>query len=80
MFYIIGIIVVFGSIGLGYTVHGGNLKVLYQPSEFIIIVGAAIGSVLIGYPSSSISKTLRNLKCMFRTGPYEKKDYMEQNL
>lgn len=77
MFYIIGIIVVFGSIILGYTVHGGNLRVLYQPSEFIIIVGAAIGSVLIGYPSSSITRTLRNLKCMFTTGPYEKKDYME---
>jgi chemotaxis protein MotA len=77
MFYIIGIIVVFGSIGLGYTVHGGNLQVLYQPSEFIIIVGAAIGSVLIGYPKSSIIRTLKSLKCMFSTGPYDKKDYME---
>jgi chemotaxis protein MotA len=77
MFYIIGIIVVFGSIVLGYTIHGGNLTVLYQPSEFMIIVGAAIGSVLIGYPKSSIITTLKNLKCMFSPGPYNKKDYME---
>lgn len=77
MFYIIGIVVVFGSIISGYTLHGGNLKVLYQPGEFIIIVGAAIGSVIIGYPQSSISRTLRSLKYMFRNGPYDKKDYME---
>ena len=56
MFYIIGIIVVFGSVVVGYTMHGGNLMVLYQPNEYIIILGAAIGSVLIGYPISCIKK------------------------
>ena len=42
MFYIIGVAVVFGSVALGYTMHGGVLAILFQPSEFIIILGADI--------------------------------------
>jgi len=37
MFIIIGIAVVFGSIVAGYLMEHGNLKVLLQPAELIII-------------------------------------------
>jgi chemotaxis protein MotA len=77
MFYIMGIIIVFGSVALGYTMHGGNLMVLYQPSEIIIIIGAAIGSIFVGYPLSCIKKSLSALKYFFRGKPYVKQDYME---
>ncbi len=50
MFVIIGIVVVLGSIITGYTMHHGNLAVLVQPTEFIIIVGAAVGSLLVANP------------------------------
>ena len=50
MLFLIGIGVVLGSVIGGYTMHHGNLAVLWQPNEFIIIIGAAIGSVLIGNP------------------------------
>ena len=50
MFVIIGIVVVMGSIIAGYTMHHGNLAVLVQPTEFIIIVGAAVGSLLVANP------------------------------
>jgi chemotaxis protein MotA len=77
MFYIIGIIVVFGSVVTGYTMHGGSMKVLFQPNEFIIILGAAIGSVMIGYPPSCLKKALAGCKYFFKGKPYTKKDYME---
>ncbi|MDA9163779.1 flagellar motor stator protein MotA [Rickettsiaceae bacterium] len=77
MFYIIGLVVVFGSVALGYTMHGGNMMVLYQPSEFIIILGAAIGSIIIGYPISCIKKALGGLKYLMKGKPYAKSDYME---
>ena len=41
MFAIIGIVVVFGAIVAGYLMEHGNLKVLVQPAELIIIGGAA---------------------------------------
>lgn len=50
MFVIIGIVVVFGSIVVGYTMHHGNLQMLWQLNEFIIIGGAALGSMLIANP------------------------------
>ena len=41
---IIGALVVVASVIGGYTFHGGYLMVLWQPAEFIIIVGSAIGA------------------------------------
>ena len=77
MFFIIGVVVVFGSVAVGYTMHGGSLMVLFQPNEFIIILGAAIGSVIIGYPVSCLKKAMVGIKHFFKGKPYDKKDYME---
>jgi chemotaxis protein MotA len=50
MFVIIGFIVVFGSVIGGYVLHHGELAVLWQPTELIIIGGAAVGTLLIANP------------------------------
>jgi chemotaxis protein MotA len=50
MFVIIGLVLVFGAMLGGYVMHGGNVLVLIQPSEFIIIGGVAFGSMLIANP------------------------------
>lgn len=47
MFMIIGILVVFGAVAGGYLMEHGNLRVLMQPAELIIIGGAAAGTVLL---------------------------------
>src|SRR5690606_32946642 len=44
----VGLIIVFGSIYVGYTMHGGAIGVLVQVSEFIIIGGAGLGALIIG--------------------------------
>ena len=77
MFYILGIVIVFGSVVLGYTMHHGDLRVLYQPNEFVIILGAGLGSVIIGFPLSSLKKALGGFKQIMKGKPYVKKDYME---
>ncbi len=48
MLIAVGLIIVFGSIYVGYTMHGGAISVLIQVSEFIIIGGAGIGALIIG--------------------------------
>jgi chemotaxis protein MotA len=50
MLLIIGALVVLGSIVGGYLMEGGHLLLLNQPAEFIIIGGAALGSLLISTP------------------------------
>jgi chemotaxis protein MotA len=43
----IGILLVFGAVLGGYLMEGGDIGVLIQPAEFVIILGAALGIVLI---------------------------------
>jgi chemotaxis protein MotA len=37
MFAIIGIVVVFGAIVIGYLLEHGNIRVLLQPAELLIL-------------------------------------------
>lgn len=76
MFPIIGVIIVFGSILGGYIMHNGNVHVLFQPSEFIIIGGAALGAMVIMCPPKTLFKTLKSLKDLVGGGP-GKKEYIE---
>lgn len=46
MFTFIGIIIAIVATLMGYTMHGGNIAILIQPTEFIILGGAAIGIFL----------------------------------
>ena len=68
MLLIVGAIVVMGSVIGGYLMHGGEPLVLNQPAEFVIIGGAAIGSLLIGTPPIVLRRLLSQIKELFRPG------------
>ncbi len=72
MFPIIGIAIVFGSILGGYILHHGNIYVLIQPSEFIIIGGAAIGSMILTCPPKLLSKVIRSIPKVFGSSRIDK--------
>jgi chemotaxis protein MotA len=59
MLFIIGIIVVFGSVGWGFVLSHGQLAALWQPFEVMIIMGAAIGAYLISNPFHLIIETFK---------------------
>jgi chemotaxis protein MotA len=46
MFTAIGIGIVLVATLVGYLMHGGNFVVLLQINEFVILGGAAIGSII----------------------------------
>ena len=77
MFFIIGIIVVFASVYFGYTSHFGEMKLLWQPHEFLIIIGTAIGAAIIANPKEVIFRSLKSLRLLFRGQAYAKKEYLE---
>jgi chemotaxis protein MotA len=77
MLFPIGIIVVFASVIVGYKMHAGDLSLLWQPNEIVIIVGAGIGSVLIANPISIIIKSIKSLSYLFKGKPYDKNNYLE---
>jgi chemotaxis protein MotA len=77
MFVIIGIVVVIGAIVGGYLMEHGNLKVLIQPAELVIIGGAAIGTVLIANPLFILKKIAGGLAGALGGSPFTKEKYLE---
>jgi len=77
MFSIIGIIVVFGAIVSGYLMEKGNLLVLAQPAELVIIGGAALGTVLIGNPPYILKKILGGVVGAFAGSKFTRKRYLD---
>ena len=47
MFVIIGLVIVLACVLGSFVAMGGKLGVLWQPFEFVIILGAAIGAFVI---------------------------------
>src|ERR1700751_3480593 len=77
MFVIIGILVVFGAVAGGYLMEHGNLRVLMQPAELIIIGGAAIGTVLIANPLHILKKIAGGITGVFGGSKFGKEKYLE---
>ena len=50
MISLVGILVVFASVMGGFLMESGRLPVLMQPSEFVTIAGAALGTVVVANP------------------------------
>lgn len=61
MFYFVGVAVVLGSVAGGYIWHGGILGLLWQPSEVLIILGAAFGAFLIANSMHTVKDTGKQL-------------------
>jgi chemotaxis protein MotA len=59
---LIGIVVVFLAVIGGYAAEGGNLALLWQPIELVIIGGAAAGAFLISNPMSLVKSTFAAAK------------------
>jgi chemotaxis protein MotA len=51
MISLVGILVVFASVVGGFLMEKGKLPVLLQPSEFLTIAGAALGTIVVANPT-----------------------------
>src|SRR5260370_35876831 len=78
MFAIIGIVVVFGCVVAGYLMEHGNLRVLMQPAELIIIGGAAIGTVLIANPLHILKSIAAGIGGAFSGSKFGKERYLDR--
>ncbi|MEM2100275.1 MAG: flagellar motor stator protein MotA [Thermoproteota archaeon] len=77
MLTLIGVAVVIVTVIGGYLLAHGNLSVLIQPAEFIIIFGAATGSFLIASPPKVVTLVIRNIISIVGLKSYTKENYIE---
>ncbi len=77
MFAIIGVVVVLGAVGGGYAMSHGKFPVLWQPAELVVILGAALGSMLVANPLPTIIALLKGLVGVIKGSPYNKNVYLD---
>jgi chemotaxis protein MotA len=77
VFQIIGLVVVLGSVILGYMMHHGQLAVLWQPTEYIIIGGAGLGSFVMANPMSVMKASMSASLGLLKPNPFTKTSYGE---
>jgi chemotaxis protein MotA len=77
MFQVGGILLVFVCVVAGYLMEKGQIGVLLQPAELLIIGGAAIGTVLTANPMHILKRIAAGLVNVVKGSPYSKKRYLD---
>jgi chemotaxis protein MotA len=77
MFAILGIALVIAAILGGYLMEHGQILVLVQPAELIIILGSSIGTILVANPAATIKKLLAGIGGVFGSDTRDKAFYLE---
>ncbi|MBI4610294.1 MAG: flagellar motor stator protein MotA [Candidatus Rokubacteria bacterium] len=77
MIVLIGVGVVFLSVFGGFLLAGGPLMLLIQPAEILIIIGAALGTVLIGTPHHHLPKLFAGIRAVVGRATSGKDQYTD---
>jgi chemotaxis protein MotA len=77
MFLLIGAGIVLVSVLGGYALNGGHLFVLFQPFEFVIIAGAAIGAFITSNRAPVLKGAGSAIAGLLKAEKYDKAAYLE---
>jgi chemotaxis protein MotA len=76
MYSLIGIAVVFCAVIGGFLLEKGNLYVLLQPAELVIVGGAAAGMIMVANPPSLIRRMGRGALAALRSPRHSPKTFL----
>jgi chemotaxis protein MotA len=77
MIAIIGILVVFGAVIGGFLMEKGNISVLLQPAELLIIAGAAAGTMVVANPIRILKAIVAGLLGTLKGSTVGKSRYLD---
>ncbi len=77
MFIIIGYVVVLSCIGGGYAMIGGDFRILLQPAELIIILGATLGAFFASQTKYTMGLIVKSIKHVFGDPASSKDKYLD---
>jgi chemotaxis protein MotA len=72
-----GIILVFVCVIAGFLMEKGQIAVLLQPAELLIIGGAAVGTVLTANPVRILKKIVTGLASILKGSPFPRARYLD---
>jgi len=76
MFAIIGILLVFAAVIGGFLMEKGQLPVLLQPAELLIIAGAGTGTLLVANPMHILKGIISGLLGVLKGSQFGKQRYL----
>jgi len=59
---ILGILIVLGAVFGGYLMMGGSALAIWQPTEMLVICGAAVGALVLGNPKHVLAELFSQIK------------------
>jgi chemotaxis protein MotA len=77
VFVIIGLVILFGSVIGGFVMNHGHVGALIQPTEFIVIGGAAFGAMVVANPMSVIKASFTSAIGLLKGNPFSHEAYSE---
>lgn len=77
MFIIIGILIVLVCVVVGFLMVNGPFAVLFQPSEFVVIIGACSGALVAANPLKMLLLMTRKVPAALKGSPYNRAAYFE---
>jgi chemotaxis protein MotA len=73
---IVGLIVVLASVIGGFMMAGGQVMVLVQVAEIVVILGAGVGSILVSNKPAFLGQIVREVMGVMKPSPYNKETYL----
>ncbi len=77
MFAIVGMLIVIASVVGGYLLSKGHMEILFQPYELLIILGSAIGTLLVANPLPVVIGIIKAMMGILKGSPYTKPVFLE---
>ncbi len=77
MTIILGLVVTLGCMLGGFMAMGGHVSVIWQPWEYVIICGAALGTFIVANPMKTIKDTGKALMEGFRNAAPTPRHYLD---
>jgi chemotaxis protein MotA len=75
MIIIIGSIIVLGAVLGGFTIAGGHVGALLHLSEFVVIGGAGVGSIMVMSPKKVLIDLFKGILQALKGAPYNRNSY-----
>ncbi len=72
-----GVFITFFAILVGFLVGGGRLGILFQFTEWMIILGCASGNFIVANPKFLLKSAFLSIKKTKKQVPYTKADYLQ---
>ena len=77
MTIVIGLVITLVCMLGGFAAMGGHVEVIWQPWEYVIICGSALGTFVVANPMKTIKDTGKGLGEAFRNAAPKREDYLD---